>query len=354
MDGEKREIVVISSGAALAHTLRRQWEPRGLAVHHLPECALALGRTELEHAVLLVVDFDSPQTGGLGPCNRLMAGTDIPFIVLLPAANPDLATAVLDRGAVDCLARPFNPQELSLRIQAILRRTGAIRAGLPDPGDDAGRQIGEKRRKSMAKRPKAARPAHAPRDRETSPTYPRRGPRWTSFAFVVLGTLMAVSVVAASLGLGTGNTASQQASDEADIEQVVAPLLERLQQNPADEAAMVALGNAYYDSDRWEEAVPWYEKALQATPENTDVRTDLGTAYFYSGDLAKAKEQWSKVLEQDPDKVQAHYNMGLLYLHQSPADTESAAREWETVIKLAPGTEEAESAQERLTSLAKR
>jgi len=350
MGGEKGEIVVISSGAALAHTLRLQWEPRGLAVRGLPESALVPDPAELEHAALVVVDLDSARGGGLALCNRLAEEPATPFIVLLPGPDPELTTAVLDRGAVDCLARPFNPQELSLRIRAILRRTGTI----PPAANGAGQRTGEEREELMAKKPKLARPSRARCDREADSSYPRRGPRWTTFAFVVLGILIAVSVLVASLGLGTGITTGQQASNGADLEQVVAPLLERLQQNPADEAAMVALGNAYYDSDRWEEAVPWYEKALQATPENTDVRTDLGTAYFYSGDLAKAKEQWSKVLEQDPDKVQAHYNMGLLYLHQSPADTESAAREWETVIKLAPGTEEAESAQERLTSLAKR
>ena len=93
-------------------------------MRHLPECALALDRTRLGHAVLLVVDLETPPGAGLAWCNQLMAETDIPFVVLLPRADPDLTTEVLDRGADDCLARPFNPRELGLRIQAILRRTG--------------------------------------------------------------------------------------------------------------------------------------------------------------------------------------------------------------------------------------
>ena len=122
MDGRERELVVISGGMGLVHTLRSQCEQRGLTVRHLPECALALDRTRLGHAVLLVVDLETAP--GQALCDQLMAETDIPFIVLLPRADPDLTTEVLDRGADDCLARPFNPRELGLRIQAILRRIG--------------------------------------------------------------------------------------------------------------------------------------------------------------------------------------------------------------------------------------
>lgn len=141
MDREERELLVISSGQSLAHTLRLQWGRQGLAVRHIPKGVP--DQTELERAALVIVDLDSPEAGGLELWDRLGARRATPMIVLLPRSDPNLAMAVLDRGADDCLAKPFNSQELSLRIRAILRRTGTGQAGLSDPTDGASMQIGE-------------------------------------------------------------------------------------------------------------------------------------------------------------------------------------------------------------------
>ena len=125
-------------------------------------------------------------------------------------------------------------------------------------------------------------------------------------------------------------------------------------QNPADVDSLVSLGNIYYDAGRYTEAIPWYEKAVEKIPTNTDVRTDLGTAYFYSGNNDKAKEHWGKVFEQDPNKIQAHFNLGVLYSGLTPPDNEAAAREWETVIRIAPDSPDGKQAVERLKKIGKR
>ncbi len=139
----------------------------------------------------------------------------------------------------------------------------------------------------------------------------------------MIGIVIAAGVVLASFGLGPSTPPTQQ-------------------------------GDAYYDAGRWSDAIPWYEKALQAAPGNTDVRTDLGTAYFYSGDSAKAREQWFKVLDQDPNKVQTHFNLGIMYSSQTPPDVDAATKEWETVIELAPTSEQAKTAQQNLKNLGNR
>lgn len=397
VDERGRELLVISDGQGLALSLKHQWEQRGLAVRQLSKDGLTIGKIPSERAALLVVDLDLPQPDALELCVRLGAQQAVPFIALLPRPDPGLAAAVLDRGADDCLARPFNPQELSMRIQAILRRTGAIQSGPPAPADNGRAQIRKEREqvkartsttenaiiKGSAGEIKRRRPSPIPNGdprgsqrKETpsvgatrgasslrssqvrgdrgpgfSPGLPTRGPHRTTLAFVVLGALIAVSVVVASFGLGTDVTTNEQVSDEAELSGLVSPLLERLRQNPSDQEAMVGLGNAYYDHGQMEDAIPWYEQALAADPTNSDVRTDLGTAYFYSGNSETAKEQWFKVLEQEPNKAQTHYNLAVLYIHQTPPDNEAAAREWETVIRLAPDSEQAQSAEEQLSKL---
>jgi cytochrome c-type biogenesis protein CcmH/NrfG len=174
----------------------------------------------------------------------------------------------------------------------------------------------------------------------------------------LIGVIIAAWVLVVSFGTGGSKavgTASppQQSADDKALAATIASLQQQLQQDPTNVTAMIDLGNSYYDAGRYSDAIPWYEKALQWSPTNTDVRTDLGTAYFYSGNLDKAKEEWFKVLEQDPNKVQTHYNLAVLYSHETPPDTENAVKEWQTVIKLAPNSDQAKNAQKRLQELGK-
>ncbi len=183
--------------------------------------------------------------------------------------------------------------------------------------------------------------------------------RRITFGIVIVGVLIATWVLMMSLGTGAGGSSptpaqGQKGVDTKALDSAIATLQQRLQVAPDDVGAMIQLGNSYYDAERYGEAIPWYEKALESVPANTDVRTDLGTSYFYSGNLDKAKEHWFKVLEQDPNKVQTHYNLAVLYSHQTPPDTDSAVKEWETVIKIAPNSDQAKSAEKRLKDLGKR
>ena len=143
-------------------------------------------------------------------------------------------------------------------------------------------------------------------------------------------------------------TAAAQSANAA-----IGALQDRLRQNPDDQDAMIALGNAYYDAKQYTDAIPWYEKAVAKLPNNTDVRTDLGTAYYYTGNIDKAKQEWTEVLKQDPNKIQAHYNFGVLYSNLNPPDNENAAKEWQAVIKIDPNSDQAKSAQQKLKDMGK-
>ena len=165
-------------------------------------------------------------------------------------------------------------------------------------------------------------------------------------AFLILMTSVQQRNVASNAAAQPTAAAQSQNSD-------VAALQDRLRQNPDDQDAMIALGNAYYDAKQYTDAIPWYEKALTKVPTNTDVRTDLGTAYYYSGNLDKAKEEWTEVLKQDPNKIQAHYNFGVLYSNLNPPDNTDAAKEWQAVIKIDPNSDQAKSAQQKLQEMGK-
>lgn len=82
---------------------------------------------------LIVLDLMLPKLDGIQVCRRLRSQNNLVPIVMLTAMQ-DLNDKIagLDNGADDYMTKPFSPQELISRIQAILRRVQAL-PGEVDP-----------------------------------------------------------------------------------------------------------------------------------------------------------------------------------------------------------------------------
>lgn len=81
---------------------------------------------------LLVLDIMMPGPDGLQVCRMLRRRSDVP-IVLLTARSSDIdKIAGLRFGADDYVTKPFNPEELLARVDAVLRRVHSGAAG-PKP-----------------------------------------------------------------------------------------------------------------------------------------------------------------------------------------------------------------------------
>lgn len=109
----------------------------------------------------------------------------------------------------------------------------------------------------------------------------------------------------------------------------------RLDKNPKDVEALVFLGNANYDIQRFEKAKEFYLQALDADPHNTHVQTDLASAYRNLGDIDKALEELDRVLKVDPKHEVALYNSGIIYLNDKN-DVTKATAAWEKLIQIKP------------------
>lgn len=82
----------------------------------------ALERITNERPDLVVLDIMMPGPDGLQVCRQVRKGGDTP-IVFLSARGTDIdRIAGLQLGADDYLVKPFNPDELVARVQAVLRR----------------------------------------------------------------------------------------------------------------------------------------------------------------------------------------------------------------------------------------
>ena len=119
---------------------------------------------------------------------------------------------------------------------------------------------------------------------------------------------------------------------------------------PQNAAVRIELGNVYFDADRFDDAIRWYEDALRLDPRNPDVSTDLGIAFYYTNQADRALAQFDHSLSIDPVHTKTLLNQGIV-LAFAKQDLDAAAKSWERVVELAPDSPEGQAARRALDGL---
>jgi tetratricopeptide (TPR) repeat protein len=141
--------------------------------------------------------------------------------------------------------------------------------------------------------------------------------------------------------------AARPAVDEAQV----TALRNIATQDPANIQARVQLGNLYFDGERYQDAIPWYEEALKLNGRDVNVSTDLGVCYYYTDQADRAIRQFEVSLGIDPKHAKTLMNMGIVKAY-GKQDLVGAAAAWEQVVKLDPNSPEGQNAQRALANLA--
>ncbi len=114
------KFLVVDDDAELCGMLRELFEESGDQVEFEPD----LRRAQPESYDLLIVDIMLAGEDGLEVLRRVRDQSQIPILILSAKADRTDRVLGLRAGADDYLAKPFYPDELLARIQAILRRVG--------------------------------------------------------------------------------------------------------------------------------------------------------------------------------------------------------------------------------------
>ena len=120
--------------------------------------------------------------------------------------------------------------------------------------------------------------------------------------------------------------------------------------DPTNPVPPAQLGNAYFDAERYPDAVKWYEVALRLKPDDPNVSTDLGVAYYYTNQPDKAIQQFEQSLRADPKHTKTMLNMGIVKAF-GKQDLAGASEAWKQVIATAPNSPEAQAAKKALDGL---
>jgi DNA-binding response OmpR family regulator len=124
-------VLVVDDDATITDVVGRYLEKAGHEVLVAADGPTALHLATTERVDLVVLDLMLPGMGGLEVCRRLRATTTVPIVMVTARADESDRITGLEFGADDYVGKPFSPRELVLRIEAILRRSGA---GLRGPG----------------------------------------------------------------------------------------------------------------------------------------------------------------------------------------------------------------------------
>lgn len=122
MDSDQPHILVIDDDTRLRDLLRRYLMGEGFRVTTATDAADARAKLASLTFDLLVLDIMMPGESGLELTSALRATTQVPILLLTAMSETEQRIEGLALGADDYLAKPFEPRELVLRINAILRR----------------------------------------------------------------------------------------------------------------------------------------------------------------------------------------------------------------------------------------
>ena len=137
------------------------------------------------------------------------------------------------------------------------------------------------------------------------------------------------------------------ALDEARVQ----GLMTIIKSDPKNAGAHVQLANAYFDAERYPDAITWYGETLKLDPKNIDASTDLGVSYYYANRADEALTQLEYSLSLNPSHTKTLLNQGIV-LAFGKRDLAGASRAWQKVVDLAPDSTEGQAAKRGLEGIA--
>src|SRR3954453_3307381 len=120
-------LLLVDDDAPIRRMLERTLTAEGYAVEAAADGGAALAAVERNVPDAIVLDVSMPGLDGLAVTRRLRAkGLRVPILLLTARDAIHERVAGLDAGADDYLVKPFDTDELSARVRALLRRNAPL------------------------------------------------------------------------------------------------------------------------------------------------------------------------------------------------------------------------------------
>jgi two-component system response regulator ResD len=122
-------ILVVDDDATLAEVVIGYLERAGHEARHVSDGREALDAVAADPPDLIVLDLMLPEIDGIEVCRQVrIKHPHLAILMLTALGEAEDRIAGLEVGADDYVTKPFSPRELVLRVDALLRRSGAASA----------------------------------------------------------------------------------------------------------------------------------------------------------------------------------------------------------------------------------
>ena len=121
-------VLVVEDERKLRDFIRSYLERAGFTVLSTGSGAEAISMAMAATPDLVVLDLGLPDVPGETVARELRSTSAVPILMLTAKAAEEDRIRGLELGADDYVTKPFSPRELTLRVQAILRRGAATAA----------------------------------------------------------------------------------------------------------------------------------------------------------------------------------------------------------------------------------
>ena len=117
-----RRVLACDDELKILRALKLVLRPEGFEVLTAASIEEALDVVALSGVDAAIVDLVLPDGSGIDLCRRLREWSSMPIIVLSAVGQQEEKVRALRAGADDYVTKPFDPQELVARLEAVLRR----------------------------------------------------------------------------------------------------------------------------------------------------------------------------------------------------------------------------------------
>lgn len=120
---KNQSVLIVDDEETIREVVRRYLEREGYSVKEAADGFEALDLIRSISPDLIILDLMLPGIDGLSLTQHIRQDRQIPILMLTAKGEASDRIRGLDLGADDYVAKPFSPQEVVLRVGAILRRT---------------------------------------------------------------------------------------------------------------------------------------------------------------------------------------------------------------------------------------
>lgn len=134
MATKKNSILLVEDEENLQEALKLNLELEGYEVSSCFDGAQALKMVAQEHFDLIILDVMLPEIDGIQVCETIrLNNTELPILILSAKNSSADRVLGLKKGADDYLTKPFNLEELLLRVDKLLKKSEQLLLKQPLP-----------------------------------------------------------------------------------------------------------------------------------------------------------------------------------------------------------------------------